>query len=177
MIVAPLGLIRQWHNQLKVFFRRNAIDIYVYPSASKAQMDFWSPTSAWGTSAARLCHRLVLVAESVSTQDSLCLIMSNTFLQTFTTHSGAVLLHPKSRKVGTNVPPTLRSSGLAGVSVLNREWGCIVIDEAHSLRSNNRSYRTALFLRTRARLMIGLTATPLWTSPQVECFYYAHYTC
>lgn len=72
----------------------------------------------------------------------------------------------KNRKVGRSDPPAVMvKSEMYADCLFNREWCTVVIDEAHAIRSDNRAYRAALRLRTNARLMIAMTATPLFTSP------------
>ena len=57
------------------------------------------------------------------------------------------------------------------VTVYQHQWGTLVIDEAHKIRTFNRTYMACVELGKLADLRIALSATPGITSPMVSPHY------
>jgi TATA-binding protein-associated factor len=66
LILVPGTTQLQWIDELKIFFRPKAIEIYEYPIKTKDQIKFFDgPNSGWSKSAMPFRHRVIVVAHAV----------------------------------------------------------------------------------------------------------------
>jgi len=172
MIIAPVTMIPQWSNQLKVFFRPHAVDIFVFPPSQKDQEEFWSgDRSPWMKARSQMAQRIVLVQETVSKFKTNMRINSfrfQTIARQCTRYFSTV--RPKGQPLYDSLPcrTGVEFNNAAAYSLFSRDWATVWIDEAHSARKVGRLYAGLQGLREKSVMMNAVTATPLYTSPKVS---------
>ncbi|KIJ64987.1 hypothetical protein HYDPIDRAFT_28327 [Hydnomerulius pinastri MD-312] len=152
VIFVPNSLLSQWVAELKRFFRRRTIEVYIYPTAQKEFGRFWE--GGWATSAAPLINRIILVPHSVLTTSG----------RVFRLSKGA-----RGGNAGKAVDESrdIRSPERAAECIwASRDFLTCVVDEAHEFRNIGGAFYALLEVTKASRIPLLLTATPLYTGPK-----------
>ncbi|KAH0826063.1 hypothetical protein J3R83DRAFT_5787 [Lanmaoa asiatica] len=170
VIAVGNSLVRQWTTELQTFFAPGRVEIYIFPTAESKFAQFWE--GDWKTSKTPFINRIILVPHSVS-WNTVSLRSLIHLPQVMTSFGRAFDL--RRHRGGKNANKATDEQRHIKLPVLykklisaDRKFSIAIIDEAHEFRNASANWYAALELMKSARLPLLLTATPLFTSPQVS---------
>lgn len=173
LIVVPSQLIGYWKDQIDIILGKNA-DVFVYEGEYDSHKNFFRSGGIYLRSKHPEHRRIILVATTVGLFYFLSfffvwimILMIIDLLQALGFDARKLLKANVS-----STPKGVARQGFTGSdnqSLLNgREYGLMVVDEAHELRTGGDSFEAVKYLRDKSLCVLALSATPFYTSARVS---------
>ncbi|KAF5331786.1 hypothetical protein D9758_018091 [Tetrapyrgos nigripes] len=150
LLVVPGTLQDQVIKEVKRTFRPGSVDIFVYRSSRTGNPEFWGEGSDFRKS--KQSPQNVLI---ITTHSSLC----NEFTSAFRTKAD------KTQRPWELPKQFVRS---LDKTIFGQEFLTVTVDEMHLFRNLGARYYSVLALMQKAYVKLGLTGTPLHTSPKAS---------
>ena len=166
--MCPAGLVLQWTGELRRFLKWGSFAVlpYLGGCTDANRRGFWSE---WNGLAAPPERRIILASLSVSATAISRARALNILLQAVKEDASFYFNDPlnpgdRPRPISSN------PNGLEQFTLFTpgRDWGVLILDEAHMLRLPNKFNMGATELRHAATFTVAMTATPVLTSPMVR---------
>ncbi|KAF9520456.1 hypothetical protein BS47DRAFT_1357316 [Hydnum rufescens UP504] len=153
LIVAPNGLVQQWHSEAKTWFRGGAFDLFIYPNTPQQHEEFWKTNGAFFSSQfvkKKEFSRVILITSQ------------NAIISDFKTSYEPLRKHALPWKC----PELKKQSGTTdrfNQTIFQLPILSLFLDEAHSLRRKPSAFFP---LRDCSSSVCLATATPIHTAPR-----------
>ncbi|THU90177.1 hypothetical protein K435DRAFT_864524 [Dendrothele bispora CBS 962.96] len=147
VIVCPGTLRAQWIQEIKMLFISKSVDILIYDCPRSGNPDFWGPDGEL-VRCKHSSRNIIIITTHSSLQNEFSFVFKN---KTSRSASPWQLPDRKRKTEGT---------------IFHQKFLSVSVDEMHLMRNVGIRHWSVLALLEQTTVKIGLTATPLLTSPK-----------
>ncbi|KAG1786495.1 P-loop containing nucleoside triphosphate hydrolase protein, partial [Suillus variegatus] len=145
VIICPPNLHHQWTGEIERYLRRATFDVLPYVGKYDSRKDWWS--KVWAKCQQPLCRRVVL-ATTLAIQDD-----------------AATIFGDGPREDPGRPRKSARYDQVHDKTIYGRDYGMMIVDEAHVVRKYNKVHLACRGLSQRCLIVVAMTATPVTTKP------------
>ncbi|KAG2045712.1 hypothetical protein BDR06DRAFT_1015378 [Suillus hirtellus] len=145
VIICPPNLHHQWIGEIERYLRRATFDVLPYVGKYDSRKDWWS--KVWAKCQQPLCRRVVL-ATTLAIQDD-----------------AATIFGDGPREDPGRPRKSARYDQVHDKTIYGRDYGMMIVDEAHVVRKYNKVHLACRGLSQRCLIVVAMTATPVTTKP------------